>query len=209
MPESEPLDIKAKAAEILSAATASRRYLVAVAGPPASGKSTQALQLMTEINTQAAQDVSTVVPMDGFHLDNATLEKMGWLSRKGAPQTFDGAGFVRLVKHLARTDQDTAIPLFDRHLDAVLPAAQRVKAEQRILLLEGNYLLLEDSPWCELHALYDEVIFLNPGMAVLEQRLIGRWLAHGMDEQAARLRAESNDLPNAEYVLAHSRFIQS
>ncbi|MEZ5536063.1 MAG: phosphoribulokinase [Thiolinea sp.] len=204
MSESSFPEIKTKAAEILSAAADSTRYLVAVAGPPASGKSTLASHLAAEINAQAGSEISTVVPMDGFHLDNATLEKMNLLPRKGAPQTFDSEGFVRLVKQLAQTDQDTPVPLFDRQLDAVVPDAQLVKAEQRILLLEGNYLLLEELPWCELHDLYDAVIFLNPGLDVLEKRLIGRWLEHGLDEAAARQRAESNDLPNARYVVKHS-----
>lgn len=205
MDEFSKMDIKNRAAEIIGAvADKSSRYLVAVAGPPASGKSTLAEKLVTKINALAGQELSVVVPMDGFHLDNTVLEQQGMLHRKGAPETFDGDGFVELVKHLANTDKDVAIPGFDRSLDAVVAGAQRVKAEQRILVLEGNYLLLDHQPWCSVHDLYDEMIFLSPGLKVLETRLIDRWLKHGLDESAARLRAESNDLPNARYVLGHS-----
>lgn len=209
MSDADMTDVMTKAAEILSAAADKTRYLVAVAGPPASGKSTLAEQLMVAINRQAGREISTVVPMDGFHLDNDTLTEMGMLARKGAPQTFDSAGYVQLVQHLAQTTQDTLIPSFDRHLDAVVPDAQCVRADHQILVLEGNYLLLKEAPWSDLHALYDEVLFINPGLEVLEQRLIQRWLDHGLDEQAAQLRARSNDLPNAEYVLNYSLYESS
>lgn len=197
-------DIEAKAADILVAAGGVSRYLVAVAGPPASGKSTLAEQLSTAINTQVGCEVSVVVPMDGFHLDNAVLEQLGLLQRKGAPETFDAEGFVAMVRRLASSSETVAIPMFNRELDAVIQEAATVEPEQRILILEGNYLLLEQQPWCSVQALYDETIFLNPGMAVLEERLIARWLHYGLSKAEAREKAAINDLPNAMWVLRYS-----
>lgn len=199
------IDIKAKSANILAAASDEQRYLVAVVGPPASGKSTLADQLSAEINAQANRDMSIVVPMDGFHLDNSILDQRGIRHLKGAPQTFDSDGFVAMVKHLASTTQDTIIPLFDRSLDKVIVEGKRVASSHNILILEGNYLLLKQQPWADLYALYTDVVFLNPGMDVLEERLIARWLHYGLSEEAAQQKARLNDIPNAELVLRESR----
>lgn len=198
-------DVDARAAGILAASEGIARYLVAVAGPPASGKSTLAAQLAAAINVQAGAMVSAIVPMDGFHLDNSVLEALGLLSRKGAPETFDAQGFVTMVRTLAgATDDVVWIPAFDRKADAVVADAMQVTPEQRILVLEGNYLLSERAPWCSVHNLYHETIFLNPDISVLKERLIARWRYYGLSEQAAYEKVVFNDLPNAEWVLRYS-----
>ncbi|SHF22887.1 AAA domain-containing protein [Litoreibacter ascidiaceicola] len=174
--------------------TTSGRRLIAVAGPPASGKSTLAEQL-ADILPDAA-----VVPMDGFHLDNEVLSERGLLGRKGAPQTFDALGFLDLVKAL-RAPVTLSYPTFDRLRDCVVPDGGEVKADCKTVIVEGNYLLLDSAPWDQLHKLWDASIFLDVSPDVLRDRLLQRWRDHGYSEAQALTKAESNDLPNAQVVM--------
>jgi len=181
------------------------RFLVAITGPPGAGKSTLAEQLLESLANLGEQ--AAVIPMDGYHLDNAILEDRGLLPRKGAPQTFDAGGFVSLIERLADPAQygDVVIPVFDRSRDIAIAGAEVVSADTRILLCEGNYLLLGQAPWAALQAHWDYSIFINPGLDVIEQRLIDRWLDHGLEADQAKIRALGNDIPNARHVLDHSR----
>ena len=178
------------------------RFIVAIAGPPGAGKTTLATRLLTFMNDHQA--TAKIVPMDGFHLDNSILNKRGLLERKGAPQTFDANGFVHLMMRLADVDEDVAIATFDRQRDISIAAADVVSSRDRILLVEGNYLLLQSQPWAQLRKIWDETVFINPGIKVLEHRLVDRWLNHGLNAEDARRRALSNDIPNAHYVLENS-----
>lgn len=174
-----------------------RRRLVALAGPPASGKSTLAEEI-------AAQDPTfRVVPMDGFHLDNAILDARGMRARKGSPPTFDVAGFVHMVRRLA-TEDEVVIPAFDRALDKSINAAAVVGPEIDTVIVEGNYLLLDAPGWRDLMPLWDYAIQLDVAEDVLRDRLLQRWLSYGFSEAEARAKADANDLPNALYVKAHS-----
>lgn len=174
------------------------RFVAALAGPPGAGKSTLAGALVTALGTGAR-----VVPMDGFHLDNAVLTSRGLLARKGCPESFDAAGFVHLMRRLC-TEDVVVIPTFDRGLDLARAGGDVVRAEDRILVVEGNYLLLEASPWSEARAFYDLTIALDVPEAELERRLIQRWLHHGLAPADARARALSNDIPNAHRVVRDS-----
>lgn len=180
------------------------RLIVAIAGPPGSGKSTLADRLCKDLNSRSAAAPATIVPMDGFHLDNALLERRGLLARKGAPETFDCAGYRHVLERIRQNDDVVAIPVFDRDMDVARAGAAIVRAEHKVILTEGNYLLLKRPPWAGLHGLFDLTIFLNVDMAILENRLVKRWLDYGLDEQAARQRAVSNDVPNARLVIDHS-----
>lgn len=186
--------------EIIARANDVDRLIVAIAGAPGSGKSTLSGELNAAINSRQA-DSCCVVPMDGFHLDNAILDARNLRHRKGAPETFDCPGFEVLLKRLRSERHDTVIPVFDRTLDLARAGAEIVRADQRILLVEGNYLLLSEAPWNRLHPLFDMTVFLSTDIEELERRLIQRWLDHGHDAQAAEARARSNDLPNAERVV--------
>ncbi len=175
------------------------RFLVALAGPPASGKSTLAATLATLLAPGAR-----VVPMDGFHYDDAVLTARGLRSRKGSPPSFDAAGFVHLVRRL-RDEDEVAIPIFDRTMELSRAAADIVGPQDRILIVEGNYLLLDQAPWTDLAPLFDLTVFLSVPEAELVRRLTDRWAHHGKTPEAARAWIEANDLPNALTVLTGSR----
>jgi pantothenate kinase len=180
------------------------RLIVAIAGPPGAGKSTMSDYLRDAIN-KGDDGPAVVVPMDGFHLDNAILDERGLRSRKGSPPTFDCAGFAALLERLKNTSEDIVVPAFDRTLDLARAGASIVRSEHQVLLVEGNYLLLNQEPWTRLAPFFDMTIFLDVPFAELERRLIQRWLDYGHTEDAARKRALSNDIPNAELVVSVSR----
>ena len=180
------------------------RFIVAITGAPAAGKSTLAEALCAEINAQLPSKLCAVVPMDGFHYDNAILDARGDRARKGAPHTFDAAGFRVLLSRLKQESGDIAIPVFDRAQDLARASAALVTSQHRILLVEGNYLLLDQPVWHDLRQYFDLSLFLDVPFVTLEQRLIQRWLDHGADMGAARNRALSNDIPNALTVTRQS-----
>ncbi|MCK8484335.1 phosphoribulokinase [Aliiroseovarius sp. S2029] len=185
--------------EIKSRADGEKRLIVGIAGPPGSGKSTLADDLADCIGTSAA-----VLPMDGFHLDNETLRQRGLLNRKGAPETFDAQSFVELVRALKQQSSLT-YPTFDREEDRTVPDGGRIDAGSKIVLVEGNYLLLDSPPWSELAKLFDMTVKLTVGRSELERRLIERWVNHGLSASAATERAQENDVRNADLVSTHSR----
>jgi pantothenate kinase len=197
-------DLEKLVPEILARAAGTSRLILAIAGPPGSGKSTFSEQLCVALN-EREEGASVVVPMDGFHLDNAVLDRLDLRKRKGSPPTFDCAGFEVMLKRLREGGADIVIPLFDRKLDLARAGADVVRANQRILLVEGNYLLLDQAPWDRLAPFFDLTLFLDVDRLELENRLVQRWLAHGHNVGSAQKRAWSNDIPNAELVLEKSR----
>jgi len=190
--------------EILARAAKTDRLIVAIAGPPGAGKSTVSASLCEAINARD-EGAAAVVPMDGFHFDNVILDALDLRKRKGSPPTFDCAGFEVLLKRLRNSGEDTVIPLFDRKLDLARAGAGIVKTGQRILLVEGNYLLLDQSPWDRLASRFDVTVFLQVDRLELENRLVQRWLGFGHNVGSAQQRALSNDMPNADLVLEKSR----
>lgn len=174
------------------------RVLVGIAGPPGAGKSTLASALASRLGPVAA-----VLPMDGYHLDNPSLKEMGLLHRKGAPETFDGAGFVELVRNLRQQD-GISYPTFDRVNDRTVPDGGRIDGATRIVLVEGNYLLLQTPPWSDLKALFDITVYLDVPQEVLKSRLVARWRRHGLSPSHAESRAEANDMRNVALVAASS-----
>lgn len=183
---------------IRSRATGPDRFLVALAGPPASGKSSLSAQLAARLPG------ARVVPMDGFHLDDAVLNVRGLRSRKGSPETFDAAGFVHLIRRL-RTEEEVAIPIFDRDMELSRAAADVVTRDDRILIVEGNYLLLNQAPWTDLAPLWDLTLWFDIPEAELVRRLHTRWAHHGKTPEAAEAWIAGNDLPNIRTVISRSR----
>jgi pantothenate kinase len=195
-------DLKELAATIRSKAKGQKRFMVAIAGAPASGKSTASARLRDELN--AMGETAIVVPMDGFHYDDIILNARGHRSRKGAPFTFDVGGFESLLKRIRAGEPEIAIPVFDRTMELSRNAADIVDENANIILIEGNYLLLDAAPWNRLRELFDYSIFLDVPQEELERRLIQRWLDHGFDIAYATNWIASNDLPNIKDVIARS-----
>jgi len=182
-----------------------KRLVLGISGPPGSGKSTLAETVVAELNRKAGDDCYAVLlPMDGYHLENSVLTAQNMLHRKGAPQTFDVTALVSLVKQLHQYSGTLYFPVFDRTLDTSLPDAGQVNAQTKVVVIEGNYLLLQTPPWNELKALLDLTVSIAPSLATLEQRLIERWLHHGHTMEAALARVQNNDLTNARLVLENS-----
>lgn len=186
---------------ILGQARSSNRFFVALAGPPASGKTTLCEDL--EKNLKRKTTVS-VVAMDGFHFDNEILKRKNLLDRKGSPDTFDVVSLHLLLAGLKTQTDTLAVPVFDREHDLARSSARLVHPEDQIILVEGNYLLCNTEPWKHLHAMFDHTISLSTSIQTLEKRLIQRWLDHDHTQEQAEQRARHNDLPNAEYVIQHS-----
>ncbi len=178
--------------------------VVALVGAPGSGKSTLSEALRAALVDQFGVSAE-VVPMDGFHYDNAILDARGWRARKGAPHTFDVAGLASMLERLRRQPlSDVAVPVFDRERDLSAASARIVGKEASLLLVEGNYLLLDQAPWRQLNGLFDLSVMIDCPRALLEQRLMARWLDLGLPEDKARQKVDGNDLPNADLVLSTS-----
>ena len=177
----------------------SSRVIVAIAGPPGSGKSTFVEKLKNKL------DDTVVVPMDGFHLDNVILEERNLMPRKGSPQSFDAAGYVNLIARLQDNHETVLAPVFDRDKDLSRAGAIEISESTKIVLTEGNYLLLNQAPWNQLDDFFDLTVFLDVPSEVLRERLIKRWLDLGLSLDDAVIRAESNDLINALLVSDRSK----
>lgn len=186
------------AARVLEAAGESRRFIVALAGPPGAGKSYRSEQLFQALEARQPGQV-VVVSMDGYHFDNAVLGE-AQLPLKGAPHTFDAEGLRVDLERIRRADASVAVPVFDRPLDLARAGGRLVTLEHRIVIVEGNYLLLDQGPWRALHDLFDLSVMLEVDDETLERRLIERWLAMGRDAEAARHKALDKDMPNARLV---------
>lgn len=178
------------------------RSLIALVGAPGSGKSHLAAELADQLNAQAPGS-AVVLPMDGFHLDNATLDARGLRARKGAPETFDVAGLAALLAQVKTATTDLPAPGFDRACDAVVPGALSIPARARHVLVEGNYLLLSRAPWRDLYPLFDLSVHLRVPEPVLRARLAARWAA--LPEAEARAKIEDNDLPNGRLLARENR----
>jgi pantothenate kinase len=191
----------AEIAEMISGRARPGRTIVAIAGAPGSGKSTLAANLVAAL----PQGSAAAVPMDGFHYDDAVLDRIGWRQRKGAPETFDFDGYESLIERLRKGDRDVAVPHFDRSMELSRAAAAIIPKDARIIVTEGNYLLLDEAPWDRLASLFDVTVFLDVPREELERRLIQRWLDHGRTPEAGRAWVDSNDLPNVDRVIGRQR----
>lgn len=179
------------------ALAAGPRRLLGLAGAPGAGKSTLAAAVVAALGDRAV-----LVPMDGFHLAQAALERLGRADRKGAPDTFDAAGFVALLRRL-RTEPGTVwAPAFDRALEEPVAGAIAVPVDVPLVVVEGNYLLLDDGDWAAVADLLDETWYVAVDDAVRLERLVARHVAFGKAPDAARAWALGPDERNARLVAA-------
>ncbi len=177
------------------------RALLGITGPPGAGKSTLADALVRAV--EAAGVVTVLVPMDGFHLANAELARLGRADRKGAPDTFDAAGFVALLDRVRRQragDPTVYAPLFQRAQEAALAGAVPVEPGARLVVVEGNYLLHDDGDWAGVLPLLDACWYVDLDDAVRVERLVARHVAHGRSPEDARAWVLRSDEANARLV---------
>lgn len=174
------------------------RRLLGLAGPPGAGKSTLAAALVAALGERAV-----LVPMDGFHLAQAELVRLGRADRKGAPDTFDVDGLVALLVRLrAQGPADPVVyaPRFDRHLEEAVAGAVPVSAATPLVVVEGNYLLHDEGSWAQARDLLDEAWYLDLPDGVRVERLVARHVAHGRTPGAAREWVLRSDEANARLV---------
>ncbi|MBT2378788.1 nucleoside/nucleotide kinase family protein [Streptomyces sp. ISL-111] len=173
------------------------RRILGIAGPPGAGKSTVAQRLAEALEGRAA-----LVPMDGFHLADAELDRLGRADRKGAPDTFDAAGYASLLRRLRDPDPDHVVyaPAFDRALEEPVAGALAVPPDIPLVITEGNYLLLDEGPWAPVRGLLDEVWFLDLHPEVRVRRLVERHVRYGKPTAYARAWVERSDEVNARLV---------
>lgn len=176
-----------------------RRRLLGLVGAPGSGKSTLAEALL-----QALPGRAQVVPMDGFHLANVELRRLGRADRKGAPDTFDSAGYVALLQRLREQREDEIVyaPEFRREIEEPIAGAIAVLAETRLVITEGNYLLLDEGPWAAAAPLLDDVWYVDVDDALRHERLVRRHEQFGRSNAEALAWVAQTDEPNARRIAA-------
>lgn len=185
----------ARAAGLVSG---SARRLLGVCGPPGAGKSTLACALAAALGRPAV-----VVPMDGFHLAQAELRRLDRADRKGAPDTFDPAGYVALLRRLrAATEPVVYAPEFHRGIEEPVAGAIPIPRAVPLVITEGNYLLLDEEPWDAVRGLLDDVWYLDPDEDARVAALIRRHEKYGRSPEVARRFALGSDQRNAERVAA-------
>ena len=181
-----------------------RRHIIALAGMPGSGKSTVSNLLVETILNERPGLNPVVVPMDGFHLDNFVLDQRGLRDRKGSPQTFDAFGYVHALNRIREDRELVWVPLFDRKMDLSRASCVEVSRDNRLVITEGNYLLLAEDPWQKIKGLVNITVLIDVGLATIKNRLIQRWLDLGYTSQQARIKVVENDLENAHYIQENS-----
>lgn len=178
--------------------------IAALVGAPGSGKSTLADKLAGKLNARAA-GTAAVLPMDGYHYDNLYLGPAGFLARKGAPHTFDVGGLYHTLSRMrARDEPGVAVPVFDRKIEIARAGARLIPAEVPVIIVEGNYLLLQADPWSRLRPLFDVTVMIDVPEAMLRTRLIGRWQRLGLTAPEIARKLDDNDLPNGRLVRTDS-----
>lgn len=183
--------------------SATGRTILGIAGPPAAGKSTLARHLVAEVVRAEGPEAAAYLPLDGFHLSNAQLDRLGLQARKGAPETFDSTGYLALLRRVAAERfHDIYVPDFDRTLDESVAACHVIRPHTRLVVTEGNYLASADSPWPAVRSLLRELWYVDADDAARHARLVARHTAGGQDQHAAGRRIALNDHPNGEYVKA-------
>ncbi len=187
--------------ETLSNSPDRNRYFLGITGCPAAGKSVLAENITDEINSRTGDDLAAVVPMDGFHLPNSVLKERGLIKSKGASETFDADSFVKLIDRLHEfPDQSIMCPAYDRRAHDPVENAITIQPGNRLIIVEGNYLLLNASPWNTIHTKMNEVWYIDAPLQTVKERLLHRHISGGASKGEAERKVASVDLPNAELI---------
>lgn len=203
MPTSETIAaFTRRLVELVATLGPGERRLVAVAGPPGSGKSTLVESVRAAFaGRPAGAEAVAILPMDGFHYDDELLERLGRKERKGAPDTFDVGGLGATLARLSANEEPAiAVPRFDRDIEIARAGALLIARETPLVLVEGNYLLIDAPPWGDLRKAYDLTAMLMVDEDVLRERLEARWRHYGLSPADIRRKVEDNDLPNGRFV---------
>ncbi|WP_089155115.1 nucleoside/nucleotide kinase family protein [Micromonospora sp. NBS 11-29] len=196
MPPAQVLPLDELVARARALAEDGPRQLLGIAGAPGVGKSTLAERIVAAVGPAAR-----LVPMDGFHLAGSALVRLGRAARKGAPDTFDVNGFVSTLRRLRRIESTSVwAPEFRRDLEEPVAGAIEVPPEVRLVVTEGNYLLLRDDPWEEVRSLLHQAWFLDLDAELRLRRLTARHEAYGKSPEQARAWALGSDEENARLV---------
>lgn len=184
-------------------ASEGRRAVLGITGAPGAGKTTLAETLVAAVAAQTPPGWVAHVPMDGFHLADRELTRLGLRERKGAPETFDALGYAAMLRRL-REDLDDVVyaPGFERTIEQPIAGAVPVPREARLIVTEGNYLLLDQPRWATVRPLLDEVWYAELDRTERRRRLVERHVRFGKDEAAAIAWATGTDERNAEAVAA-------
>lgn len=194
--------------DIAASVPAGERRLVAIAGPPGGGKSTLVEEIEGAFRIRFGETPApvAVLPMDGYHYDDELLIELGRKARKGAPDTFDVGGLKATLGRLARNEEPSvAVPRFDRTIEIARAGARLIHRETPLVLVEGNYLLLDEPPWDTLRHAFHLSAMIMVDEAVLRERLTARWREQRLAPQEIERKVETNDIPNGRHVYAASR----
>ncbi|KAI0533981.1 P-loop containing nucleoside triphosphate hydrolase protein [Xylaria digitata] len=200
--------------ELITECSGQRRILIAFAGPPGSGKLTIAAQVVQRINTAVQHPIAASLPMDGFHYTRAHLDTLPnnaeAHARRGASWTFDADGVVALLKILSASrcgaDPVTVLaPSFDHSIKDPIVDSIRIGPETQIIIVEGNWLLLDREPWRQIPKYVDNTWFVDVDASLARQRIVERHIVSGIEStwETALNRADTNDLPNGDEVRDH------
>ncbi len=191
--------------KLCEAKSVENRHIIAIAAAAASGKSTLAEWVVDQLNeTDAGR--AALLPMDGYHYDDRVLTAKGWQAQKGAPHTFDVAGLAAMLKRLRTNDEPSiAVPMFDRSIEIARAGAALIEQTARVVVVEGNYLLLNEDPWQQLTDHFDQTVMVEVEEGELERRLRERWVKLGLSQADVDRKVLLNDLPNGRLVYERSR----
>lgn len=188
------------------AAGSGRRVALGLAGGPGTGKSTLAAALVARLAAESP-GLAALVPMDGFHMRQQKLEALGIAADKGAPHTFEGGAFADFLAKLKGATSEVSAPGYSRAIEDVVDDAFTVPGETRLLVVEGNYLLLPDAPWNRVRPLLDSAVFVAVPRETVRARLLRRHAEHGLfSEERNRAHIDRVDLANYDLVAASRRY---